>query len=213
VGSAISMASWPKNGWGFLSPFIEWLKRPFNRTESKWDTFNSNAESTPKLDTKPNPKPLRYEKPFPPQTYTHEEREADLKMKNEAQALLKVYQARWKSANTDEKKKKLLNEFFAELQIINGTSATAEIHFNNSGKIAAYDTSNHTIMIDMSTIKGERLLISVMHEARHVYQAEAVRKGSTHPVSESRKQDWKLAWDARNWGILCGDALWYAEGL
>jgi hypothetical protein len=228
IGPAVVISTWSSINWGFLTPVVDWVKNPFGRQNSKWETVAPKPDQTPEPEPKPEPElkpepepekkpepkpeqtprppPKPREPPNPPGNLTPEEREADLRMYRDAHAVRERYLPIWRAARTEADKVNALNEMLAELQNIKGTSANPEIRIvpnNGNNSSGQYVTSERIIEIRQDRLNSPNSLQILMHELRHAYQAEAIGIGTTpmnhnHVVSEGRKQVWWNTWTYEN---------------
>lgn len=204
-----------------ITIIIDWFKGLFGKKKPKREPGGGCAQPKPipipipipipvpppKPKPKPKPQPQPAPKPAPPPqpkpppgNLTAEERAADLRMYNESHALLRNYENRWRAAKTNAEKMALLNSFYADMQRIMGTSGNPEISFMTLGPSVAgqFMTSQKTIAISQEYLSRSNsiiLLKVLMHEVRHLYQAEAAGfyrdKPYNHTVSPERSQIWR----------------------
>jgi hypothetical protein len=236
IGPAVAILALPFINWGFLAPVVDWIKNPFERQQSKWETLEPKPEPIPEPAPEPKPEPAPEPKPEPtpeprsqpkqppnpPGNLTPEEREADLKMYREAHAVREQYLPSWRAARTDAEKQVVLNNFLADLQRIKGTSVNPEIRFVRESNAGLYLTNERTIQMNMNHrwFNSPDALKVVMHEVRHAYQAEAAGVGintpriDTHIVSEDRRQLWGNNWNHAGFPVIhCVDARWFSGGI
>jgi len=220
-----------------LTIVFDWLKGLFKRGKKDGGEEPGGKCSKPTPIILPVPLPIPEPKPpsknpqpsNPPIYYTKEEREADLRMRNEALAQLKIYENKWRNAKTDADKMVLLNSFYAELQKIMGTSGREDIKFSYPGPSVRGQllTGSRTVLINRDMLKSPNsiiLLKTVIHETRHLYQAEAALFDVDHPVSPERKQLWNENYQRGNYKTpslngydayrnqpIEADAFWFAN--
>jgi len=176
VGSAVAISSWSKISWGFLTPFVNFIKDAFKRP-GKWKPID------------PNPFPNR-------KTYTlAEENKADHRMRDETLNIRLDYENEWRKARTEVEKREILNSYMADVQNILGTRARPNINFASLGSTSgSFNPHSRQISINSDMLnkpEGINLLKTVAHEVRHAYQTEAAMDSINHPVSDETRAIWR----------------------
>jgi|GEM_PF-2745191 len=131
----------------------------------------------------------------------------DLQMQMQIAALLKearFSEEEWKDASEKERMK-ILQEFYEEVRLIMGISSNKDIVFTSIPQpaegfdlLGTYSHSETLLRLNSDMLNDPDsfdFFITVIHEARHAYQREAVDDPGCHVVSEETRGVWEENFD------------------